>query len=120
MRQLIDLTQHLIRLRKKPSTQEQFKQYPQMLLNFRDLVNACEDADKLKQILLLDSGYFLLAGDRQQVIEKLLMLERSPPTLRAYAMQLELFGDVDEFGQANLDIDTRVQALYDEAENLER
>jgi hypothetical protein len=33
-------------------------------------------------------------------------------------MQLELFGDVDEFGEADLEIDERVQALYDEADQL--
>ena len=117
--QLIDLTRDLIAIRKKPTTQDRFKQYPQMLARFREGVMGCDDAELLKQIIKLDSGYFLLAGDRQLVLETLLQLERTPAVLRTYAMQLELFGDVDEFGQADLDIDMRVQALYDEADALE-
>lgn len=119
MNDLIQLTNDLIAIRKKPTTQERFKQYPQMLLSFRDLVDACTDDKLLKQVIKLDSGYYLLAGDRQLVLEKLLAMERSPIILRTYAMQLELFGDVDEFGQADLEIDARVQALYDEAEQYE-
>lgn len=119
MTHLLDLTKDLIAIRKKPTTQEKFKQYPQMLLNFRDSVNTCEDSGLLKQVIQLDSGYYLLAGDRQLVIEKLLEMERTPAILRTYAMQLELFGDVDEFGEADLEIDARVQALYDEADQLE-
>jgi hypothetical protein len=90
-----------------------------MLARFRDLVNDCDDVDILKQVIRLDSGYYLLAGDRQTVLEKLLTIERTPSILRTYAMQLELFGDVDDFGEANLDIDARVQALYDEADSLD-
>jgi len=119
MSELIDLTNDLIAIRKKPTTQDKFKQYPQMLLRFRELVNDCDDADLLKQVVQLDSGYYLLAGDRQQVIEKLLEIERTADILRTYAMQLELFGDVDDFGEANLEVDAQVQALYDEAEKLE-
>jgi len=119
MSDLLDLTTDLIAIRKKPTTQDRFKQYPQMLLRFRDLVTACDDAKLLKQVIKLDSGYYLLAGDRQLVIEKLLDIERTPSILRIYAMQLELFGDVDEFGEADLEIDARVQALYDEADGLD-
>ncbi len=119
MSDLLTLTKDLIAIRKKPTTQAKFKQYPQMLLNFRDHVNTCDDPALLKQVIKLDSGYYLLAGDRQLVIEKLLEIERTPAILRIYAMQLELFGDVDEFGEADLEIDGRVQALYDEADQLE-
>lgn len=116
---LIDLTKELISLRKKPTTAERFKSYPAMLQKFNDLLTVCEDVAILKQVLKLDSGYFLLAGYRQRIIEKLLKLAPSATMLRTYAMQLELFGDVDEYGVANLDIDERVEDLYAEAEKLE-
>jgi hypothetical protein len=119
MNDLIDLTNNLIAIRKKPTTQDRFKQYPQMLARFRDLVHRCEDIELLKQVIKLDSGYYLLAGDRQMVLEKLLDMERTPALLRTYAMQLELFGDVDDFGEANLEVDARVQALYDEADTID-
>jgi hypothetical protein len=118
MTDLLKLTEDLIAIRKKPTTQARFKQYPQMLLNFRESINACDDASLLQQVIQLDTGYYLLAGDRQLVLEKLLELKRTPQVLRLYAMQLELFGDVDEFGEADLEIDERVQALYDEADQL--
>lgn len=116
---LIDLTQELISLRKKPTTAERFKSYPAMLQKFDELLTVCEDIAILKQVLKLDSGYFLLAGYRQRVIETLLRLDPSAHMLRTYAMQLELFGDVDEFGHANLDIDDRVEELYAEADRFE-
>ena len=119
MSDLIKLTKDLIAIRKKPSTQARYKQYPQMLTDFREVVQACDDAGILKQVILLDSGYFLLAGDRQMVLEKLLDIERTPAILRTYAMQLELFGDVDDFGEANLDIDARIKELYIEADAME-
>jgi hypothetical protein len=117
---LIEITQELILLRKKPTTQERWKSYPSLLQGFKEQLEACEDASILKEVLRLDSGYFLLAGFRQRVIEKLLDRERTPANLRTYAMQLELFGDVDEFGAANLEIDAKVQTLYDEADRLEK
>lgn len=116
---LIDLTKELISLRKKPTTEERFKSYPAMLQKFDELLTVCEDITVLKQVLSLDSGYFLLAGYRQRVIETLLRLEPSAGMLRTYAMQLELFGDVDEYGEANLDVDDRVEELYAEADRLE-
>lgn len=116
---LIDLTKELISLRKKPTTEERFKSYPAMLQKFDELLTVCEDITVLKQVLKLDSGYFLLAGYRQRVIETLLRLEPSAGMLRTYAMQLELFGDVDEYGEANLDVDDRVEELYAEADRLE-
>ena len=116
---LIDLTKELISLRKKPTTEERFKSYPAMLQKFDELLTVCEDIAVLKQVLNLDSGYFLLAGYRQRVIETLLRLEPSAGMLRTYAMQLELFGDVDEYGEANLDVDDRVEELYAEADRLE-
>src|SRR5690606_4614107 len=88
---LIDLTKELISLRKKPTTAERFKSYPAMLQKFDELLTVCDDVDILKQVLKLDSGYFLLAGYRQRVIEKVLKLEPSAQILRTYAMQLELF-----------------------------
>lgn len=118
MTNLLKLTQDLIAIRKKPTTQDRFKQYPQMLLDFRDAINTCDDASLLQQVIHLDTGYYLLAGDRQRVLEKLLELQRTPQALRLYAMQLELFGDVDEFGEADLEIDARVEALFDEADRL--
>ena len=116
---LIDLTKELISLRKKPTTEERFKSYPAMLQKFDELLTVCEDITVLKQVLSLDSGYFLLAGYRQRMIETLLRLEPSAGMLRTYAMQLELFGDVDEYGEANLDVDDRVEELYAEADRLE-
>ncbi len=117
---LPDLTRELVSLRKKPSTQERFKSYPAMLQRFNELLETCTDAATLKEVLRLDEGYYLLAGYRQRVIETLLMLERTPAILRAYALQLELFGDVDDYGEANTDVEERVQALFAEADRLEQ
>jgi hypothetical protein len=117
---LIEITQELILLRKKPTTQERWKSYPSLLQAFKEKLEECEDVATLKEVLKLDSGYFLLAGYRQQLIEKLLSMERSPALLRAYALQLQLFGDVDEIGAANLNVDEKVQALYEEADTLEK
>ena len=116
---LLDITRELITLRKKPSTQERFKQYPALMQQFADLVEQCDDVDTLRQIIELDSGYHLLAWYRQKTIEKWLSLERTPDVLRLYAMQLNLFGDVDAFGEADTDIDDRVLALEAEADALE-
>ncbi|MCA9915584.1 MAG: hypothetical protein KC496_19655 [Anaerolineae bacterium] len=116
---LSDLTRELVSLRKKPSTQERFKSYPAMLQRFNELLETCDDAATLKEVLRLDEGYYLLAGYRQRVIEKLLTLERTPAILRAYALQLEIFGDVDEYGEANTDIEERIEALFAEADRLE-
>jgi hypothetical protein len=117
---LIDITKELILLRKKPTTQERWKSYPSLLQAFKEQLEECEDVVTLKEVLRLDSGYFLLAGYRQQVIEKLLSMERSPALLRSYALQLQLFGDVDEIGAANLNVDEKVNALYEEADTLEK
>lgn len=116
---LPDITRDLVAIRKKPSTEERFKAYPTMLKQFSDLLASCDDASILREVLALDSGYYLLAGYRQQVIEKLLTMERTAESVRAYALQLELFGDVDDYGQANTDIDDRIEALYAEADALE-
>lgn len=115
---LPEITHALVALRKKPGTQAQFKQYPQLLGRFNELLAQCADAETLKATLRADSGYFLPANYRQRVLETLLTLERTPPLLRAYAMQLELFGDVDALGEADLDVDERVAALYAEADAL--
>lgn len=117
---LTEVTEELIALRKKPTTQERFKSYPALLQRFDELLSLCENADTLKAVLKLDTDYFLPAGYRQRVIEKLLAMERSPEILRMYALQLMLFGDVDENGAANLDIETRVATLYDEADKLDK
>jgi hypothetical protein len=117
---LPDLTRELVLLRKRPSTEERYKSYPAMLQRFNELLHACEDPAVLRQVLALDSGYFLLAGYRQRVLEKLLSFDRSAALLRAYALQLELFGDVDEYGQANTAIDDRISALHAEADQIER
>jgi hypothetical protein len=116
---LSQITKELIALRKKPSTQERFKSYPTLLQHFNDLLEKCDNPDTLKTVLELDSGYFLLAGYRQRVIEKLLSIQRTAETLRSYAMQLMLFGDVDDFGETNLDTDARVDALHKEADEME-
>lgn len=116
---LLEITEELISLRKKPTTQERFKSYPSMLQKFNELLTQCEDERTLKQVLKLDTGYYLLAGYRQKVLEKLLVIDRSPAIIRSYAMQLELFGNVDDYGEADLDIDARVEALYAEADELE-
>ena len=115
---LPDLTRELVMLRKKPTTQERFKSYPALLQRFSELLAECDDVAVLKEVLRLDEGYYLLAGYRQQVLEKLLTLERTAETVYLYAMQLELFGNVDEYGEANIDIDERIAALYGEAEQL--
>jgi hypothetical protein len=117
---LIEITKELILLRKKPTTQERWKSYPSLLQAFKEQLEECADVATLKEVLKLDSGYFLLAGYRQQVIEKLLSMERSPALLRAYALQLQLFGDVDDIGAANLNVDEKVNALYEEADTLEK
>jgi len=117
---LPELTRELIALRKKPGTQERFKSYPAMLQKLNQLLGTCEDAATLKDVLRLDTGYYLPAGYRQRAIEKLLTLRRSPEHLRLYAMQLELFGDVNADGETDLDVDARVDALYAQADNLEQ
>lgn len=116
---LPDITRELVRIRQKPTTQERFKQYPALLQTFREQVAACEDVAVLREVVALDSNYYLLAGYRQQVLERWLELDRTPEVLRLYAMQLMLFGDVDEFGEENLDVDERVAALNAEADKLE-
>lgn len=115
---LPDLTRDLVLIRKKPGTQERFKAYPAMLQKFNELLEACEDAATLHEVLRLDDGYYLLAGYRQKTIEKLLTMERTAKTVQMYAMQLELFGDVDAYGEANTEIDAKVDALYAEADKL--
>lgn len=116
---LIDITRELIALRKKPSTEARFKAYPALLLRFKELVDVCDDIATLREVITLDSGYYLLAGYRQQVLERWLSLGRTPENLRLYAHQLMLFGDVDEWGEANLGVDERVEALHREADALE-
>lgn len=117
---LLDITRELIALRKKPSTQARFKQYPALLQRFAEGVDQCKDVALLRQIITLDDGYYLLAGYRQSVLEKWLALERTPEALRLYAMQLTLFGDVDEMGEADTDTDARAADLMAEADTLEQ
>ncbi len=90
-----------------------------MLQRFDELLTACDDAQTLTQVLDIDDGYYLLAGYRQRVIEKLLRLQRTSANLRLYAQQLMLFGDVDAFGEADTEIDKRVTAIEAEADRLE-
>lgn len=116
---LPEITRELVRIRQKPTTQKRFKQYPALLQRFREQVAACDDVAVLREVIALDSNYYLLAGYRQQVLERWLELERTPEVLRLYAMQLMLFGDVDEFGEENLDVDARVTALNAEADRLD-
>jgi len=117
---LFNVTRELILLRKKPTTQERFKLYPELLQRFNELLAVCEDAATLKEVLHLDEDYYLLAAYRQRVIEKLLRMERTATTVRLYALQLELFGDVDEYGKTSTNIDDWIEALYQEAEILEQ
>lgn len=117
---LLDLTRELVSIRQKPTTQERFKAYPAMLQQFNDLLAACTDPLILRRVIELDNGYYLLANYRQKVLEKWLAYERTAEVLRLYAMQLLLFGDVDEYGEADTDVDERVAALEQEAEMLER
>lgn len=114
------LTRDLIALRQKPSTEERFKAYPAMLQQFNDLLAVCEDTAILREVIHLDNGYYLLAGYRQQVLEKWLSLERTAEVLRLYAMQLFLFGDVDAFGRANTEVEARIEALEREADELDK
>jgi len=116
---LADLTRDLVIIRKKPGTQSRFKSYPMMLQRFKELIETTDDVDTLREVLKLDKGYYLLAGYRQQVLEKWLTIERTPENLRLYAMQLMLFGDVDDFGEANTEVDARVDELNAEADALE-
>jgi hypothetical protein len=116
---LIDITRELIALRKKPSTQERYKSYPSLLQQFAEQLAICDDVAVLRQVIELDSGYYLLAGYRQKVLEKWLSYSRTPDVLRLYALQLMLFGEVDDFGSANTDVDERVAQLEAEAERLE-
>ena len=115
---LLELTRLLIDVRKRPGTEARYKAYPAMLQRFRDLLASCDDPAVLRQVIALDSGYYLLAAYRQQVLEKLLAQQRSADVLRAYALQLELFGDVDEFGEANTNVDDKIEALLREADEL--
>ncbi len=114
------LTRDLIALRQKPSTEERFKAYPSMLQQFQVLLAVCDDVAILREVISLDNGYYLLAGYRQQVLEKWLTLQRSAEVLRLYAMQLLLFGDVDEIGRADTDVEARIEALEQEAAALEQ
>jgi hypothetical protein len=116
---LLDITRELIALRKKPSTQERYKSYPSLLQQFSEQLASCEDVAILRQVIALDSGYYLLAGYRQQVLEKWLSYSRTAEVLRLYALQLMLFGEVDDVGNANTDVDERVAQLESEAEQLE-
>lgn len=120
MNSLPDITKELVALRKKPSTQARFKQYPALLQRFVQLVDQCEDVEVLREVIVLDDGYYLLAGYRQQVLEKWLSLERTPEVLRQYAMQLTLFGDVDDMGEADTDTDVRAAELMTEADVMEK
>lgn len=115
-----DIARELIALRKKPTTQDRITQYPALLQQFDAQLSQCDDVGVLRHIIELDSGYYLLAGYRQRVLEKWLGIERTPEVLRLYAMQLMLFGDVDAFGEADTDVDERVQALEAEADQLEQ
>jgi hypothetical protein len=117
---LPEITRELVRLRQKPTTQERFKAYPALLQRFNDLLEACDDPAILRAVIDLDNGYYLLAGYRQRVLEKWLMFERTPETLRLYAMHLMLFGDTDEWGNADTNTDARVEALEKEADSLEK
>jgi hypothetical protein len=114
------LTRDLIALRQKPSTEERFKAYPAMLQRFSDLLAVCEDVAILREVIHLDNGYYLLAGYRQQILEKWLTLERTSEALRLYAMQLFLFGDVDAVGRADTEVEERIQALEREADELDK
>lgn len=109
----------LMNLRKKPTTQERYQQYPALLQRFNEQLAQCSDPALLKQVIDEDDGYFLLAGYRQRVIEKLLQFERTAEHLRLYRMQLMLFGDVDEWGEANTDVEDRLAALESEADALD-
>jgi hypothetical protein len=113
------LASELIALRRKPSTEERYKAYPRLLQAFAEALDDCNDVETLRAVIALDSGYYLLAGYRQRVLEKWLALERTPEALRLYANQLMLFGDVDLYGAANTDVDERVDALEAEARALE-
>lgn len=117
---LPELTQAIMQLRKKPGTQAQYKRYPLLLQQFNVLLEQCDEAKTLKDVLRIDTGYFLPPNYRQRLIEKLLTMERTPQLLRLYAMQLELFGDVDEFGNEDLNIDARVESLHAEADALDQ
>lgn len=116
---LLDVTRELVSIRQKPTTQERFKAYPALLQRFDDLLAICADPLILRGVIELDNGYYLLAGYRQRVLEKWLAVERTPEVLRLYAMQLLLFGDVDEFGEADTEVDARVTALEQAAAELE-
>lgn len=118
MMTLQELTRELVAVRKKPTTEDRFKQYPQWLKQFMDALEICDDIATLREVIQLDSGYYLLAGYRQKVLEKWLSLDRSAEALRLYANQLMLFGNVDEFGEADTETDARVDALLAEADAL--
>jgi len=117
---LLSVAQQLIDLRKKPTTQARFKAYPALLARFDALLTGCDDVAQLQAVIALDSGYYLLAGYRQRVLEKWLSLERTPQVLRLYALQLMLFGDVDAYGEADTDVESRVAQLEAEADALDQ
>ncbi len=119
MTSFIEIAKDLIIIRKKPTTEARYKSYPSLLQGFIEHLQACEDVTVLREVIALDTGYYLLAGYRQKVLEKWLTLERTSEALRLYATQLMLFGDTDDFGSANNEVDERVEALEKEADALD-
>lgn len=114
------LTRELVAIRRKPGTEDRFKSYPRLLQDFAAQLEICREVTVLREVIALDSGYYLLAGYRQKVLERWLSIERTPEALRLYANQLMLFGNVDDFGEANLDTDALVDQLNAEADTLQR
>jgi hypothetical protein len=61
---LLELVAELIALRKKPTSQARFGQYPALLQALRAAIADCADPATLEQALARDSGYHLPAGER--------------------------------------------------------
>lgn len=117
---LLELVAELIALRKKPTSQARFGQYPALLQALRAAIADCADPATLEQALARDSGYHLPSGERQYLIERLLEFGRTPQRLRLYARQLDLFGDARALGEPDSDVAERVAALEAEAEQREK
>ena len=66
----------------------------------------------LKQVIKLDSGFWLIASIRQQILERLLDLgETTPFVLQNYRMQLDMYGYLNEDGRIEYENEERIAAI---------
>ncbi|MEO0563440.1 MAG: hypothetical protein AAF125_15125 [Chloroflexota bacterium] len=115
---LITLANQIIDMRKHPLKHNGGRDYPTAAAAFTAGVEACEDADVLREIIQIDTGHVLPTVAKQRTYEKLLEVEgqRSAALLDAFAMHLLMFGYVDAMGMRQPDTDARIDALLAEAD----